>query len=62
MLSGSLSPTPFLPWSQWVRDSTSCLHYAVGNSEPHRGEVALELLKVNTTGIPYDLAIFPPVQ
>lgn len=57
----ALSPTPLPPWPQWVRDGTSCLYYAVGNSEPHRGEVALEVLKANTPGIPCDLATFPPV-
>ncbi|KAL0611934.1 hypothetical protein AAY473_018561 [Plecturocebus cupreus] len=40
-----------LSLTQWVRDSTSCLHYADGNYEPHRGEVALQLLKVSTPGI-----------
>lgn len=55
-------PLHSYPWSQRVRNSTSCLHYAVGNSEPHKGEIALQSLKVNIPGIPCDLATFLLVQ
>lgn len=53
---------PLLPWSQWVGDSTCYLYYADGNSEPHRGDVALQILKVNTPGTQCDSAAFPLVQ
>lgn len=60
VLCSSLLPTSVLvPVGQ---RQTCYFHYADGNSEPHGGEVALQIPKVNTLGIPCDLVTSPPVQ
>lgn len=59
MLSSFLSPTP--PRSRQVRDRPAIATMQMG-TQPQRGEVALQILQVNTAPLQCDLATFPPGQ